>query len=241
MLTVATRTRTRAGHPLSATADGTGRPPPRRGPQARRVHGRRVPGDRRRRLTRGFANRCQRRPDRCPRIGQRRRTPPTPTPAKARPAPAAARAARRGCAATPRFGPSGQRPPTPSRLAGTPPAVAATRYRRARCPGSRSLSHGGNASRGVRRGLLCCPAQTTAVRGSPTLRRSPTTSTPRNHLRDETVRPYADHLFEIPSVSTLFQPLLSTIPLQVFAASVAQARGYDVDKPRNLAKSVTVE
>ena len=58
---------------------------------------------------------------------------------------------------------------------------------------------------------------------------------------DDTVRPYADHLIEIPPVSTLFQPLLSTIPLQVFAASVAQARGYDVDKPRNLAKSVTVE
>ena len=58
---------------------------------------------------------------------------------------------------------------------------------------------------------------------------------------DEMVRPYADHLIEIPSVSTLFQPLLSTIPLQVFAASVAQAQGYDVDKPRNLAKSVTVE
>ncbi len=58
---------------------------------------------------------------------------------------------------------------------------------------------------------------------------------------DETVRPYADHLIEIPSVSTLLQPLLSTVPLQVFAASVAQARGYDVDKPRNLAKSVTVE
>src|SRR3954452_4029629 len=58
---------------------------------------------------------------------------------------------------------------------------------------------------------------------------------------DEMVRPYADRLIEIPPVSTLFQPLLSTIPLQVFAASVAQARGYDVDKPRNLAKSVTVE
>ncbi len=58
---------------------------------------------------------------------------------------------------------------------------------------------------------------------------------------DDTVRPYADHLIEIPSVSTLLQPLLSTIPLQVFAAAVAQARGYDVDKPRNLAKSVTVE
>ncbi|HEX3289236.1 MAG TPA: glutamine--fructose-6-phosphate transaminase (isomerizing) [Mycobacterium sp.] len=58
---------------------------------------------------------------------------------------------------------------------------------------------------------------------------------------DDTIRPYADHLIEIPAVSTLFQPLLSTIPLQVFAAGVAQARGYDVDKPRNLAKSVTVE
>jgi glucosamine--fructose-6-phosphate aminotransferase (isomerizing) len=58
---------------------------------------------------------------------------------------------------------------------------------------------------------------------------------------DETVRPHADHLIEIPAVSTLYQPLLSTIPLQVFAAGVAQARGYDVDKPRNLAKSVTVE
>ncbi|WP_328351854.1 glutamine--fructose-6-phosphate transaminase (isomerizing) [Mycobacterium sp. NBC_00419] len=58
---------------------------------------------------------------------------------------------------------------------------------------------------------------------------------------DDTVRPYADHIFEIPAVSTLFQPLLSTVPLQVFAAAVARARGYDVDKPRNLAKSVTVE
>jgi len=58
---------------------------------------------------------------------------------------------------------------------------------------------------------------------------------------DDAVRPYADHMIEIPSVSTLLQPLLSTIPLQIFAASIAQARGYDVDKPRNLAKSVTVE
>jgi glutamine---fructose-6-phosphate transaminase (isomerizing) len=58
---------------------------------------------------------------------------------------------------------------------------------------------------------------------------------------DDAVQPYADHLIEIPAVPTLFQPLLSTIPLQVFAAGVARARGYDVDKPRNLAKSVTVE
>jgi glucosamine 6-phosphate synthetase-like amidotransferase/phosphosugar isomerase protein len=50
---------------------------------------------------------------------------------------------------------------------------------------------------------------------------------------DETVRPYGDYLIEIPAVSMLFQPLLSTIPLQVFAASIAQAQGYDVDKPRN--------
>lgn len=58
---------------------------------------------------------------------------------------------------------------------------------------------------------------------------------------DETVRPFADHLIEIPACSTLLQPLLSTIPLQAFAAALAQAKGYDVDKPRNLAKSVTVE
>ncbi|WP_067698198.1 glutamine--fructose-6-phosphate transaminase (isomerizing) [Nocardia jejuensis] len=58
---------------------------------------------------------------------------------------------------------------------------------------------------------------------------------------DETVRPFADDLIEIPSAPTLYQPLLSTVPLQIFAAEVAQARGYDVDKPRNLAKSVTVE
>ncbi|QCQ92142.1 glutamine--fructose-6-phosphate transaminase (isomerizing) [Rhodococcus sp. SGAir0479] len=58
---------------------------------------------------------------------------------------------------------------------------------------------------------------------------------------DDAVRAHADHLIEIPAAPTLLQPLLSTVPLQVFAAEVAQARGLDVDKPRNLAKSVTVE
>ena len=58
---------------------------------------------------------------------------------------------------------------------------------------------------------------------------------------DETVKPFADDLIELPSAPTLLQPLVSTVPLQIFAAEVAQARGYDVDKPRNLAKSVTVE
>ncbi|MET8756730.1 glutamine--fructose-6-phosphate transaminase (isomerizing) [Lentzea sp. NPDC004782] len=58
---------------------------------------------------------------------------------------------------------------------------------------------------------------------------------------DETVRPFANHLIEIPAVPTLLQPLISTVPLQVLAAEIARSRGYDVDKPRNLAKSVTVE
>ncbi|OLT41303.1 glutamine--fructose-6-phosphate aminotransferase [Saccharomonospora sp. CUA-673] len=58
---------------------------------------------------------------------------------------------------------------------------------------------------------------------------------------DETVRPFADELIELPAVPTLLQPLVSTVPLQVLAAEIARTRGYDVDKPRNLAKSVTVE
>jgi glutamine---fructose-6-phosphate transaminase (isomerizing) len=58
---------------------------------------------------------------------------------------------------------------------------------------------------------------------------------------DEEVRPFADELVTIPAVPTLLQPLVSTVPLQVLAAEIARARGYDVDKPRNLAKSVTVE
>jgi glutamine---fructose-6-phosphate transaminase (isomerizing) len=52
---------------------------------------------------------------------------------------------------------------------------------------------------------------------------------------------HADHLVEVPAVPTLLAPLVQTVPLQVLAAEIAQARGYDVDKPRNLAKSVTVE
>ena len=58
---------------------------------------------------------------------------------------------------------------------------------------------------------------------------------------DETVTPYADHIIRIPVVPTLMQPLVSTVPLQVFACAMATAKGHDVDQPRNLAKSVTVE
>ncbi|MEU7157787.1 glutamine--fructose-6-phosphate transaminase (isomerizing) [Streptomyces chrestomyceticus] len=58
---------------------------------------------------------------------------------------------------------------------------------------------------------------------------------------DETVVPYADHLVRIPRTPTLLQPMVSTVPLQVFACELATARGNEVDQPRNLAKSVTVE
>ena len=58
---------------------------------------------------------------------------------------------------------------------------------------------------------------------------------------DDDVLAYADHVIRIPACSTLLQPLVATVPLQVFAAEMATLRGYDVDQPRNLAKSVTVE
>ncbi|MGI8328577.1 glutamine--fructose-6-phosphate transaminase (isomerizing) [Actinomadura scrupuli] len=58
---------------------------------------------------------------------------------------------------------------------------------------------------------------------------------------DESVVPYADTLLRVPAVPTLLQPLVATVPLQVFACELAAAKGHDVDQPRNLAKSVTVE
>ena len=58
---------------------------------------------------------------------------------------------------------------------------------------------------------------------------------------DESVTPYADYVVRVPAVPTLMQPLVSTVPLQVFACAMATAKGHDVDQPRNLAKSVTVE
>jgi glucosamine--fructose-6-phosphate aminotransferase (isomerizing) len=58
---------------------------------------------------------------------------------------------------------------------------------------------------------------------------------------DDAVLPYADHVIRIPQAPTLLQPLVATVPLQVFACAMAAARGHDVDQPRNLAKSVTVE
>ena len=58
---------------------------------------------------------------------------------------------------------------------------------------------------------------------------------------DESVTPYADTVIRIPDTKSLLTPLLTIVPLQVLSAAVAMARGLDVDQPRNLAKSVTVE
>ena len=58
---------------------------------------------------------------------------------------------------------------------------------------------------------------------------------------DSEVEPYADEIIRLPRVSTLLQPLLATVPLQLFACELATTLGHDVDQPRNLAKSVTVE
>ncbi len=58
---------------------------------------------------------------------------------------------------------------------------------------------------------------------------------------DESVTPYADAIIRIPNCPPLLQPLVDTVPLQVFACELATAKGHDVDQPRNLAKSVTVE
>jgi glutamine---fructose-6-phosphate transaminase (isomerizing) len=58
---------------------------------------------------------------------------------------------------------------------------------------------------------------------------------------DVKVAPYADTLIELPVVPPLLQALVATVPLQVFACELADAKGNDVDQPRNLAKSVTVE
>ncbi|MFT0763062.1 glutamine--fructose-6-phosphate transaminase (isomerizing) [Actinomyces sp. F1_1611] len=58
---------------------------------------------------------------------------------------------------------------------------------------------------------------------------------------DNSVNEFADVIFRVPPAPTLYLPLLEVIPLQLFACALAEAKGLDVDQPRNLAKSVTVE
>lgn len=58
---------------------------------------------------------------------------------------------------------------------------------------------------------------------------------------DDAITPYADVVIRLPRVPVLLQPLVAVVPLQLFACELATALGHDVDQPRNLAKSVTVE
>ena len=58
---------------------------------------------------------------------------------------------------------------------------------------------------------------------------------------DADAGPYADVMITLPKVPTLLQPLVAIVPLQIFACELATRKGHDVDQPRNLAKSVTVE
>ncbi|MCH9022811.1 MAG: glutamine--fructose-6-phosphate transaminase (isomerizing), partial [Planctomycetes bacterium] len=58
---------------------------------------------------------------------------------------------------------------------------------------------------------------------------------------DDRITQYADHVFTVPATLEELQPLLTVVPLQLLAYHAAVIRGHDVDKPRNLAKSVTVE
>jgi glucosamine--fructose-6-phosphate aminotransferase (isomerizing) len=58
---------------------------------------------------------------------------------------------------------------------------------------------------------------------------------------DEDVLPHADHVIRVPRTPTLLAPVVTTVPLQILACEIADTRGFDVDQPRNLAKSVTVE
>ena len=61
-----------------------------------------------------------------------------------------------------------------------------------------------------------------------------------NHDDDETEN-VADHVIRLPECGTLSLPSLTIVPLQLFAYYIASLKGCDIDKPRNLAKSVTVE
>ena len=58
---------------------------------------------------------------------------------------------------------------------------------------------------------------------------------------DDAITPYADVVIRLPQVPVLLQPLVAVVPLQLFACELATVLGHDVDQPRNLAKSVTVE
>jgi glucosamine--fructose-6-phosphate aminotransferase (isomerizing) len=89
------------------------------------------------------------------------------------------------------------------------------------------------AGRGVMRDKVVSNIQEVRARGAKTIVIA--------EEGDDSVSAYADHLIHVPHTPTLLAPLMTTVPLQILACEIAAARGYDVDQPRNLAKSVTVE
>ena len=58
---------------------------------------------------------------------------------------------------------------------------------------------------------------------------------------DAAVLPHADEVIALPFASVFMEPLLAVVPLHIFGMELAAAKGLDIDQPRNLAKSVTVE
>ncbi len=89
------------------------------------------------------------------------------------------------------------------------------------------------AGRGVMRDKVVSNIQEVRARGARTIVIA--------EQGDDGVKAFADHLIEVPQTPTLLAPLMTTVPLQILACEIAAARGNDVDQPRNLAKSVTVE
>ena len=70
---------------------------------------------------------------------------------------------------------------------------------------------------------------------------SPNDGTPGNGLLHDLLNPAEDVLITVPESHPLLTPVLMIVPLQLLAYHIAVRRGCDVDQPRNLAKSVTVE
>ena len=137
-------------------------------------------------------------------------------------------------------------------------ATSATRWRSRARSSSRSwrtspprASRPARSSTGRSRSSTRAPRSSSSRRGTPcrpssstTCRRSAPAAPARSSWSPTGTRastPYADDVIALPDTKSLLTPLLTIVPLQVLSAEVAIARGLDVDQPRNLAKSVTVE
>src|SRR5437763_1309232 len=111
--------------------------------------------------------------------------------------------------------------------------------RHARAPGPRVVA-------------ICNPQRSTIPRGRDSLHSKVVSNIQEINARgartiviaeegDDEVVPFATEVIRVPATPTLLAPLVTVVPLQVFACELATAKGLDVDQPRNLAKSVTVE